>query len=101
MIWAGGTLGSVLRKACGSNWPAGSRSSTQRSATVGAPGWYQRAVPVAASTWAVAPPYQGTVRGSHVVPGSSTRVANVGGRRHSRRGGPLLPGPGGGGGAYS
>ena len=41
-------LGSVLSRAWGSRCPVGSRRSSQRRATVGWPGWYQRAVPVAA-----------------------------------------------------
>jgi len=50
MTWLAGTAGSVHNKACGSNFPRGSRINTHRMGTLGLPRLYQTAVPELTST---------------------------------------------------
>jgi hypothetical protein len=49
-MFAGSSAMSVLRKACGSRLPEGSRTSTQRIGAAARPACYQTAVPETIST---------------------------------------------------
>jgi len=58
MTCLAGTSGSVHNRACGSNFPSGSRINTHRMGTVGLPRLYQSAVAELISTERVLPSYQ-------------------------------------------
>src|SRR3954452_8054304 len=81
-ISTGSSSGSVLKKACGSCSPLGSRTRTQRSGTGGEPARYQTATSEAMATVRVRLPYQPvsvTVR--QTVAASASRFFSLGRRR--------------------
>jgi len=83
----------VDRKACGSCWPGGSRTTTQRSKTGWHPDCYPPQVAVEVSTSLVAPPYQGaTALVVHGRLGSSSRCGGDGRRAPCTRGRPWCRG---------
>ncbi len=99
-ILSGVAARSVLRNACGSPSPEGSRTSTQRIGAGGKPEWYQTAVSDATSSSRGWPPYHSaTVVRDHMVFGSASTALNVGKRRPFSRGRPICPGRRGGAGA--
>src|ERR1700712_5436979 len=59
MISAGSMVMSVLKKACGSRFSSGSRTSTHRTGNTGVPGLYHKATPdVISSALPLTWPYQ-------------------------------------------
>ena len=65
----GAPVGVGAEQGLGVRHPVGSRRSSQRKETVGWPGWYQRAVPVAAWRCLWVPSGQRWVRGGQTVAG--------------------------------